>query len=152
MTNTLPASQRQPDLSQTSRSDKSSSSSSREPTIAPQHDGRSSFELHMLLRSSSEDGPSLSPPSDEHVSAEQSEEEEERYIRPISRVTSMSKSYTTEEEQAIIRKLDRRLVLFMALLYMLSFLDRSSQTSDISQHTAYHSLHISICVLPLDKC
>lgn len=64
----------------------------------------------------------------------------------------MSKSYTTEEEQVIIRKLDRRLVLFMALLYMLSFLDRSSQTSDISQHTAYHSLHNSICVLLLDKC
>ncbi len=34
--------------------------------------------------------------------------------------------YTPEEEQAVIRKLDRRLVLFVAFLYMLSFLDRSS--------------------------
>lgn len=34
--------------------------------------------------------------------------------------------YTPDEEQAVIRKLDRRLVLFVALLYMLSFLDRSS--------------------------
>ena len=37
--------------------------------------------------------------------------------------------YTPDEEQAVIRKLDRRLVLFVALLYMLSFLDRSSKNS-----------------------
>ena len=37
--------------------------------------------------------------------------------------------YTPDEEQAVIRKLDRRLVLFVALLYMLSFLDRSSKYS-----------------------
>ena len=36
--------------------------------------------------------------------------------------------YTPEEERAVLRKLDRRLVLFMALLYMLSFLDRSSKS------------------------
>lgn len=34
--------------------------------------------------------------------------------------------YTPDEEQLVIRKFDRRLVLFVALLYMLSFLDRSS--------------------------
>jgi hypothetical protein len=34
--------------------------------------------------------------------------------------------YTPDEERAVLRKLDRRLVLFLALLYMLSFLDRSS--------------------------
>jgi hypothetical protein len=34
--------------------------------------------------------------------------------------------YTPDEERAIIRKFDRKLVLFVALLYMLSFLDRSS--------------------------
>jgi hypothetical protein len=150
MTNVHPASQS--DLSQTSPSDTDSSCSSRGPTIAPKHDRRSTFELRTLLRSSNEDGPSASPPCDGQVSTEQSEEEEERYIRPVSRVTSMSKSYTTEEEQVITRKLDRRLVLFMALLYMLSFLDRSSQTSNISQYSAYHSLHISICVLLLDEC
>lgn len=37
--------------------------------------------------------------------------------------------YTPDEEKAIIRKFDRRLVLFVALLYMLSFLDRSSKYS-----------------------
>lgn len=35
--------------------------------------------------------------------------------------------YTPDEERAVLGKLDRRLVLFMALLYMLSFLDRSSK-------------------------
>ena len=34
--------------------------------------------------------------------------------------------YTLEEERAIVKKFDRKLVLFMALLYMLNFLDRSS--------------------------
>jgi hypothetical protein len=34
--------------------------------------------------------------------------------------------YTPDEERAIVRKFDRKLVLFVALLYMLSFLDRSS--------------------------
>jgi len=34
--------------------------------------------------------------------------------------------YTPDEEQSVIKKFDRRLVLFVALLYMLSFLDRSS--------------------------
>lgn len=36
--------------------------------------------------------------------------------------------YTPDEEQAVLRKLDRRLVLFMALMYLLSFLDRSSKS------------------------
>lgn len=36
--------------------------------------------------------------------------------------------YTPDEEKAIMKKFDRRLVLFVALLYMLSFLDRSSMS------------------------
>lgn len=36
--------------------------------------------------------------------------------------------YTPDEEQAVRRKFDRKLVLFVALLYMLSFVDRSSTT------------------------
>ena len=35
--------------------------------------------------------------------------------------------YTPDEEAAVVKKFDRRLVLFVALLYMLSFLDRSSR-------------------------
>ncbi|KAB2579534.1 putative transporter [Lasiodiplodia theobromae] len=34
--------------------------------------------------------------------------------------------YTPDEEAAVVKRLDRRLVLFMGLLYMLSFLDRSN--------------------------
>lgn len=34
--------------------------------------------------------------------------------------------YTPDEERTVLRRLDRRLVLFVALLYMLSFLDRSN--------------------------
>lgn len=34
--------------------------------------------------------------------------------------------YTPDEENAVRRKFDRKLVVFVALLYMLSFLDRSS--------------------------
>lgn len=35
-------------------------------------------------------------------------------------------TYSAEEERAVVDKFDRRLVLFVAFLYMLSFLDRSS--------------------------
>ena len=38
------------------------------------------------------------------------------------------KSFTADEEKVVIRKLDYHLVLFIALLYMLSFLDRSSKS------------------------
>ncbi|KAM7222761.1 major facilitator superfamily transporter [Rhypophila decipiens] len=34
--------------------------------------------------------------------------------------------YTPDEEKAVVRKFDRKLVVFVALLYMLSFLDRSN--------------------------
>lgn len=37
--------------------------------------------------------------------------------------------YTPEEEQTVVRQFDRRLVLFLALCYLLSFLDRSSARS-----------------------
>lgn len=40
--------------------------------------------------------------------------------------------YTADEERAVVRKFDRRLVLFVALLYLLSFLDRSSELSSLS--------------------
>ena len=42
-----------------------------------------------------------------------------------------SESYSSNEEQAVIKKLDRRLVLFLALLYMLAFLDRSSTSRNL---------------------
>ncbi|RMZ91740.1 hypothetical protein DV736_g1017, partial [Chaetothyriales sp. CBS 134916] len=44
----------------------------------------------------------------------------------LQRTGTMSKTYTAEEEQHVVRCLDRRLVLFLSLLYLLSFLDRSN--------------------------
>ncbi len=41
--------------------------------------------------------------------------------------------YTPDEERAVIKKFDRRLVLFVAFLYMLSFLDRSSTYFDLQR-------------------
>jgi hypothetical protein len=52
-------------------------------------------------------------------------QESERQRASVSTVQSYQ-LYTPDEEQAVVRKLDRKLVLFVALLYMLSFLDRSS--------------------------
>lgn len=56
------------------------------------------------------------------------DEWEKEHIGPMRRVGTESKDFTDEEERVIIKKFDRKLVLFMALLYMLSFLDRSSRT------------------------
>lgn len=57
---------------------------------------------------------------------------EEAELLPSPRRFSISsvqsyELYTPDEDLAVLRKLDRRLVLFMALLYCLSFLDRSSE-------------------------
>lgn len=41
--------------------------------------------------------------------------------------------YTPDEENAVRRKFDRKLVLFVALLYMLSFLDRSSASISMNE-------------------
>lgn len=49
--------------------------------------------------------------------------------------------YTPEEERTVLKKLDRRLVLFMALLYMLSFLDRSSKCFVSNAHSTLTSIY-----------
>jgi hypothetical protein len=60
------------------------------------------------------DHPSNTPDDDLVNNAEQDEAED-------------SSNYTAEEQRAVMRKLDRHLVLFLALLYLLAFLDRSSK-------------------------
>lgn len=62
---------------------------------------------------------------------EEDEDDEVRYRDSGHRRGSVStvqsyQLYTPDEERAVVRKFDRKLVLFVALLYMLSFLDRSS--------------------------
>lgn len=51
-----------------------------------------------------------------------------RSRRPSASTLQSLMLYTPDEESSVIRKFDRRLVLFVALLYMLSFLDRSSMS------------------------
>jgi hypothetical protein len=70
-------------------------------------------------------------PQDEPVSKEESGEEDEGFLPSIRRASLDSvqsyELYTPDEDRTVLKKLDRRLVAFMALLYMLSFLDRSSE-------------------------
>jgi hypothetical protein len=63
--------------------------------------------------------------------ADEDEDEDEGEGQHHSRIsTDSAKSYelyTPDEDRAVVRKLDRRLVVFLAGVYMLSFLDRSSE-------------------------
>lgn len=53
--------------------------------------------------------------------------EEGKSFLPQDQRPGVLESYSKAEEKRVLKKLDRKLVLFMALLYMLSFLDRSSE-------------------------
>ncbi|KAF2201743.1 hypothetical protein GQ43DRAFT_455567 [Delitschia confertaspora ATCC 74209] len=69
--------------------------------------------------------------SREHYDGEDSKSDEDENFRPAPGRDSIDsianyELYTPEEDRAVRRKLDRRLVLFMAMLYCLSFLDRSN--------------------------
>src|SRR5271154_2146227 len=75
-----------------------------------------------LRRSYENDGNTLSSADDSDSENSLDKEQTQR----LRRVSTQSKNYTDEEEKRVIRKFDRRLVLFLALLYMLSFLDRSN--------------------------
>lgn len=60
-----------------------------------------------------------------------------------------ARTYTAEEEAAVVKKFDRKLVVFVALLYMFSFLDRSS-TSDVLRPACSISLRGPSSLLPLN--
>ncbi|KAM0283089.1 hypothetical protein ACHAQH_002692 [Verticillium albo-atrum] len=79
----------------------------------------------------------LQPVKDDRRDGDQEDvEDSDGWIRPATSasdrrgsVTSTVASfqlYTPDEEAAVVKNFDRRLVLFVALLYMLSFLDRSN--------------------------
>ena len=55
--------------------------------------------------------------------------EQEELERKYREADSASPGYTMEEERKVVKKFDRKLVPFLALLYLLSFLDRSSKNS-----------------------
>jgi hypothetical protein len=92
-------------------------------SVSALHGGGHTFELRKI-RNSSEKGSRHGSFDQEEASSEDDSEKED--VRPVRRVGSRSREYTHAEEQTIVRKFDRRLTLFIALLYMLSFLDRSS--------------------------
>ncbi|KAI1302486.1 major facilitator superfamily domain-containing protein [Xylaria venustula] len=49
-----------------------------------------------------------------------------RIRRPSESTVASFQLYTPDEERAVVRKFDRRLVVFLAFCYMLSFVDRSN--------------------------
>lgn len=51
-----------------------------------------------------------------------------KFFRDSASTAQSFMLYTPDEERAVIRKFDYKLVLFVAFLYMLSFLDRSSMS------------------------
>lgn len=64
--------------------------------------------------------------------------------------------FTLDEEKQVLKKLDRRLVLFMALLYCLSFLDRSSMSlanrnTNSSPRKPRHGESISVGLTRYDR-
>lgn len=78
---------------------------------------------------------------EKHPHAEDEDDDEEgcdgeggrlRGRRGSTSTTQSFMLYTPDEERAVIRKFDRRLVSFVSLLYMLSFLDRSSSSLQLS--------------------
>ena len=77
-------------------------------------------------RTSRDEGDEAAGASAEEDESNEDDDSDKEQANGHTRVASTSKVYSEEEEKAIIRKFDRRLVLFMALLYMLSFLDRSN--------------------------
>jgi hypothetical protein len=99
--------------------------------------------------SSSDDlgkGPAMDPllsTGDEDSSSDGDEvyELRDRASRAIDGRLRGGFAYTAEEERAVVDKFDRRLVLFVAFLYMLSFLDRSSS----SHFSSTSLLIISLC-------
>lgn len=70
--------------------------------------------------------PGHTPDDEDEPSESEDEIDTYKHVRPLRRVGTESKEYTDEEEDVVVRKLDRKLVLFLGFLYMLSFLDRSN--------------------------
>jgi len=100
------------------------SRSSRSSHDYPAIDGTDTYELQPILSNdeSPYDKTLQLPPAEDPDAA----------LLPSPRRFSVSsiqsyELYTPDEDKRVRRKLDRRLVSFMALLYCLSFLDRSSE-------------------------
>jgi len=70
--------------------------------------------------------------SDEEDGLELDELSKDRVSRPDKEELTLfddGREFTEKEEARVLRKLDRKVVLFVAGLYLLSFLDRSSKST-----------------------
>lgn len=70
--------------------------------------------------------PSYGPSELSDSQTESDEEDEDKFGEQRQRSSVEPNDFTAEEEEAVVRKLDRKLVMFLGFLYMLSFLDRSN--------------------------
>lgn len=90
------------------------------------------FEMEDLTKSS---GYSRQVDAASHYDVDDDESEQESFTGDCKESDSTHESftlYTPEEERSVIKTFDRRIALFVALLYMLNFLDRSSKQSPSS--------------------
>lgn len=103
----------------------------------------SDFARHIERRSATPDRGDLQTSAEHDLSSDDSDEEkDESRLTRARRANTLSKGYTEDEEAVVIKTFDRKLVLFLAFLYLLSFLDRSSMhffsrnmtTSDRRRH------------------
>lgn len=100
-----------------------SNSNANSPHPTPSRSSGSSDNLPLL---NEPDSYELQPIS--HSSPASLEDEDQHYARRLSFDSVQSyELYTPDEDRRVLRKLDTRLVGFMALLYCLSFLDRTSE-------------------------
>lgn len=112
-------------------SDQGSAASSPKRTSAGLHKLRTNFDQDPEGLSLGPESQKRGGPSGEEQEAEEEEEEEydsEKEFRAARRhpLSSSRTAYTADEERRVVKRFDRRLVIFLALLYLLSFLDRSN--------------------------
>ena len=108
-------------------SDSTTDSNSPHPT--PSRSSGSSDNLQLISEPNSYE---LQPISHSlSASSKHEDDENDRDQRDARRLSFDSvqsyELYTPDEDKIVLRKLDKRLVGFMALLYCLSFLDRTSE-------------------------
>lgn len=88
--------------------------------------GAEAYELRGM-RGSLSPGPDLRPESSRSATSRKMQRRMRMGARRGSTSTAASyKLYTPDEDAAVRRKFDRKLVLFVSLLFLLSFVDRSS--------------------------
>ena len=94
--------------------------------IGRNKDGGDSFELDQVDVIGEESGYPLSPYDGDFDSLLGTSDDDLDDAEVNNGTEKAYPRFTPDEERAVVRKLDRRLVLFIAFIYMLSFLDRSS--------------------------